>query len=220
MADVEQPESGEEESAIVQASGAFLAEATMTAEATIRRNFSMNHLRAAEHLAEELRRYEEEHIKAGTGGNFEYCTWYATAAIMLSFAAIEAAVDEAQDDLGVQPELRDALDRAATLDHAQALLAHRSRTTFDRGAEPYQSVELLRALRNALVHPKAEWDNTAERNRTLSKKIIGAHLPLSPFQPDTDLAFPHGCMSAGVATWAASSARKFIREFRARLSLE
>lgn len=197
-----------------------LGAVSLTATATVRRNFSSQHLNAADHFARELHRHEAEYAGAGLGPHFDFSSWNGSAAIILSFSAIEAAVDEAEDDLGLPVELTDALGRAPTLGHAQALLALRENVLFDQGAEPFQSAELLRILRNGLVHPRAEWDNARDRNKALSRKIVGAHLQLSPFLPDPDLAFPHGCMSAGVATWAATSARQFIREFRRRLRLE
>ena len=190
---------------------------TFSATANVRRNFSTRHLKAADHFAEELRRHETRHAGAGWGSpHFDFCTWYASAAIILGFSAIEAAIDEAKDDLALPP---DASERAPTLHRAQTLLAHRGSVIFDKEAEPFQSTDLLRILRNGLVHPKAEWDNARDRNKHLSRKILDAHLPLSPFLSDPDLAFPYGCMSAGVATWAASSAREFVRELRSRLGL-
>lgn len=205
---------------ISEAVGTALAEATATATATVRRNFSIPHLNAADHFAAVLVEHEAKHLDAGWGPHFDFCSWNASAAIILSFSALEAAVDEAEDDLGLEKELTDVFERSPTLERVQAVLAHRGCRLLDRGAEPFQSAELLRALRNGLVHPKAEWDNARERNKQLSGKVVGAHLPLSPFQTDPELAFPHGCMSAGVAKWAASSARSFIREMRLRLALK
>jgi hypothetical protein len=201
------------------AAGLTIVAAAASVEAAVRRNFSGKHLKAAAHFAEELHHHEGKHAGAGWGSHFDFCSWNASAAIILGFSAIEAAVDEAEDDLALPRELTDALDRVPTLEHVQALLAHCGSATFEKGAEPYQSAHLLRDLRNGLVHPKAEWDSARDRNKKLSKKILGAGLELSPFQPDPDFAFPHGCMSAGVARWAESSARLFIRELRSRLGL-
>lgn len=192
---------------------------TMNAKARFRRGFSTRHLAAAEHFANELRRHEDDHFGAGLGPHFEICTWYGSAAIILSFSAIEAAIDETEDDLGLPVELTSVLDRAPTLDHAQALLTLRGCSAFDRGAAPFQAADLLRSIRNGLVHPKAEWDNAGEVGAQLSRKIVGAHLPLSPFEQNPSVAFPNGCMSAGVATWSVTTARQFIRELRTRLGL-
>lgn len=190
------------------------------ATASIRRTFALRHLWAANHFAGELIRLEQEHDGAGLGAHFDVCSWNATAALIMSFSAIEAAIDESEDDIGLPAELTSALSKAPTLDRAQAYLVHKGAIAFDRGAEPFQSTELLRVIRNGFVHPRAEWDHSQDLNRRLSQRILAAQLPMSPFWPDSTLAFPHGCMSAGTAEWAVETARKFIVEYRTRLELE
>ena len=174
---------------------------------------------AAKHFAEQLEKHEEVHQGAGWGDHFDFCTWYGTAAIILSFSAIEAALDEVQDDLQISSYLTKTFERARALDVAQAILAFRNCIPFDRGSEPFQSADLLRALRNGLVHPKAEWDHDRVVHEKLTRRIVGQNLNLSPFVEDAKLAFPHGCMSAGVANWSARTAECFIRELRKRLDL-
>ena len=204
-------ESVQSHSTIIATAGIALGSVTVTATADARRNFSFPHLTAADHFASELARHEAEHVGAGWGSHVEFCGWYASAAIILSFSAIEASLDEAMDDLGLPDELSRVLERASTLDQAQALLAHCGRQPFDPGWATLRNADLLRALRNGLVHPKSEWDSAGTRNKQLSRKIVGAGLPLSPFMQDPSLAFPHGCMSAGVATWGAQTARLITR---------
>lgn len=187
---------------------------------SVRRNFSIPHLNAVAHFVSELRKQEEKFKGEGWGPHFEFCQWNASAAIILSFSAIEAAVDEIEGDLDLPRELKVVIERAKTLERAQALLAHLGKTPFDKGSEPYQGANLLKLLRNGLVHPWAEWDHARGRNYKLSRKIISAGLSLSPFQKDPELAFPYGCMSADVADWARSSAQNLIRELRQRLDLK
>lgn len=175
---------------------------------------------AAKYHARAVEDIENENEGKPLGPHFDTASWNATAAIVLSFAAIEAALDEAAEDYGLPDNLGAALERAATLEKAQAFLDYARVGPFDRGSEPFQSAELLRVIRNGLVHPKAEWDNAKDRNDKITAKIIGARLPLSPFWPDQSLAFPHGCMSAGTALWATETARRFIVSFRNKLSLQ
>lgn len=210
----------ENKAVVVELKGVALAAVVGTVKADVRRNFSTPHILAADHFARELEKHEAVHSGKGWGQHFDLCTWNASASIILAFSAIEAAIDEAEDDLAVPNELTRVFDRSPTLDRAQALLAHMNCAPFNRGTDPFQSADLLRALRNGLVHPKAEWDSARERNSKLSIKIVSANLPLSQFQTDPALAFPHGCMSAGVAQWAAASARRFVRELRSRLGLK
>lgn len=204
---------------IVEAAGTSLAACTVTATATVRRTFALRHLMAADYFVGELQRIESGHVGEELGEPYDRCSYNATAAIIMSFAAIEATLDEVSEDISVPAEVHAALEKASAMDWTQALLAFRGKPVFDKGAEPYQSVNILRAVRNALVHPKAEWDDDMDRNARLSAKIVALGVPLSPFWPGIDLAFPHGCMSAGFAEWSARSARMFIRELRVRLEL-
>lgn len=194
---------------------------TFTGEATVtvRRTFAVRHLMAAKYHSEAVAKIEEENAGAPLGSHFDTASWNATAAIVLSFAAIEAALDEAAEDFGLPSNLAAVLEKASTLERAQAFLDHAGVAPFERGSEPFQSAELLRVIRNGLIHPRAEWDNAKDRNDRITAKIIGARIPLSPFWPDHSLAFPHGCMSAGAAHWASQAARQFIVAFREKLNL-
>lgn len=175
---------------------------------------------AANYHAKTVSGIEKENKGKPLGPHFDTASWNATAAIVLSFAALEAALDEAAEDYDLSDNLAAVLERASTLDRAQAFLDHACVAPFERGAEPFQSAELLRIIRNGLVHPRAEWDDAKDRNERITAKIVGAKLPLSPFWTDQSLAFPYGCMSAGTAKWATKTASRFIVEFRKRLNLE
>jgi hypothetical protein len=197
---------------------------TGSATAKTRPGFALPHIRAAEHFAGLLRTHEAAHEGAPFGPPFDMARWYASAAILLSFSAIEAGCDEAEDSLSIPDALHRTLQRAPFWERVAAVLAFRGIEQIDRGAEPFQSTDLLRDLRNGLAHPKAEWgdEDAPDWRRThkrLCKRVLGAGLPLSPFLQDPTTAFPYGCMSAGVAEWAAGTARAFVGELRQRLGL-
>lgn len=192
----------------------------MEAHARTRAGFSLPNLRAAEHFADQLLNHEEAHNGEVFGPHWDHSQWYASAAILLSFSAMEAALDETEDDLKIPEPLLVPFQRAPFWDRVGAVLAYVEGEQFERGSEPFQSADLLRALRNGVAHPKAEWFDERTTHKTLTDRVNGARLPLSPFMPDPDKAFPLGCMSAGVAAWAAQSARAFIGDFRERCGLE
>lgn len=182
---------------------------------------SLSHTsKAAEHFASELRDHEKANEGKVFGPEWERSRWYASAAILLSFSAMEAALDETEDDLSIPDALLRPLQRSPFWDRVGAVLAHIGAEQMDKGCEPSQSADLLRLLRNGLAHPKAEWFDERTTHKTLTDRVNGAHLPLSPFIPDPEKAFPMGCMSAGVAAWAADTARRFIRDFRERCGLK
>lgn len=188
---------------------------TVVATARTRRNFGYLHLLSAERFADELQQYEDEHAGEEFGPVWEPAWGLASASIMLSFAAIEAALNEATMDLGVPDVLASVIDKATFWDRCGALFAHLGKPPINRGRDPAQSVELLRALRNAIVHGKPEWSDELDSHAKLSARILAARLPLSPFVPPNPIdAFPLACMSAGAARWAVSTAAQFIIQFR------
>ncbi len=206
-------------SKVVTSTVTIQASARFTAIGDALRAYSLRHLTAAKYFAEQLTKHEAAYDGFGFGEHFETCTWYGTAAIILSFSAVEAAINEAEVELKLPDELIEALERSPAIKHAQAILAYQRCTSFDRGSTPMQRLQLLCDMRNRLVHPKAELDSQNLTRAKLSKKIVAARLPRSPFQRDPKLAFPDGCMSAGTAMWSWSTARTFIQDFRSQLAL-
>jgi hypothetical protein len=192
---------------------------TASATLRLRRAFGYSHYLAAKHFAQLLKDREARFVGEGWGPHVDACIWYGSAAIILGFSAIEAAIDEARDDLRQKGLETPTYQRKPTLDLVQELIEHVKGRPFDKGATPCQDVQLLCDIRNALTHPKAEWDDERKTGLPLSRRIVQRRLPLSPFELDPDLAFPHGCMSAGVADWAADLARSFVVDFRTRLGL-
>ena len=82
--------------------GAAQAGISETLRVRIRHNFAIQHLNAADHFVRELRHHEAEHSGEGFGPHFELCLWTASAAIVLSFSAVEAAIFEAEEDLALR----------------------------------------------------------------------------------------------------------------------
>jgi hypothetical protein len=95
---------------------------------------------------------------------------------------------------------------------------------FTKGALPYQDVQLLVRLRNALVHYRPEWmtaaseaDATVERRR-LEKSLKGK-FPINPLIAKGNPFWPDKCLGYGCAKWAVESAVKFADEFFSRMGL-
>jgi hypothetical protein len=94
------------------------------------------------------------------------------------------------------------------------------------GAKPYQDVQGLILLRNAISHHKPEWEFVDTANPTASPTVIRnleRHLK-GRFTQDTAWKgratfFPDRCLSADCARWAVSSVRSFATEFFSRLGV-
>lgn len=190
-----------------------------SAHARVLRNFAFGHWRAARRFADLLEAHEAAHAGEEFGAQFEDARTFATGAILTAYAAMEAGLNELQIALGTPAQARDATKNGKLIDRLNATLAHHGRAALTKGGRLGRNVELLRGLRNALVHPRAEWDDETATHQALSRKVKSAKLPLNPFLPGGELVFPLGVMSAGVARWAAETAEQFLNGARASAKL-
>jgi hypothetical protein len=200
--------------------GGMLQPATTQSTAQIRSRFAKVHIESARRYCGLVAAVEQQNHGQGWGSHWTEARDYASAAIIMSFAAVEAAINEALDDLEIEGELHDVIEKASTIDSAQALLIHASASPMDRGTNPLQSLNLLRVIRNGLIHARGEWMAPGSNTAKISQKIVSAGLPLSPFDNRPEYAFERGIMSAGSANWAADTACDFIDELRMRAQLE
>jgi hypothetical protein len=125
---------------------------------------------------------------------------------VLSIEVIEALKSITEENLG----------RIYILERFQVALALARKQLFDRGKTPYQDVNLLRVLRNALIHYVPEW--VGDEPQKL-EKILESKFSLSPFHGSASLFFPHRCLSHGCAKWAVESSLKFVNDFCKKVGL-
>ncbi|QIK95909.1 hypothetical protein G7076_04995 [Sphingomonas sp. HDW15A] len=187
------------------------------AQITVRRNFSFTHLAGARHFVTILEKHETQHKDAGFGSHFDLANWYASACFLMSFSAVESALDEVIDDLDIPDAVTTPVVKKPLFDRCDAVLQHLGKPKLDKGAKLSQELNLLRELRNALAHPKAEWSDDLVLYADLTKKLIQWKVPLSPFVAKPSDAFPLGCMSAGASKWAHDTAIAFINHLRSSL---
>ena len=181
---------------------------------------SLPHVAGANHFANELEAHEMAVGSDPSGETFGKAHWYASAAILLSFAAVESSVDEVEDALGLPKTLSATGKHPPFWQRLDEVIAHAHGKPIEKGKGLYQRVGLLKDLRDGLAHPKLDWSNALKSYPKLTQRIVDQRLTLSPLRPDPATAFPYGCMSAGVARWAAKNARDFIQDFRVRCGLE
>lgn len=109
------------------------------------------------------------------------------------------------------------------LDKFRIALILARKQPFNAGASPYQDIDSLIRLRNALVHYKPEWVTAgSDTNQNALRKIeqrLRGKFPLNPLTSDGDPFFPKRCLSHGCAEWAVRSSVKFADEFYSRMGL-
>lgn len=187
-----------------------------SAELNVLRNFAFGHWRGANRLAKLLKDHEEAHEGEEFGQQFEDGRSFATAAILMAFAAMEAGVYELQLALKTPEPIQKAVENTGLIARLNATLTHHNKPLFEKGSLLGQRVELLRRIRNNLAHAKAEWSNENAKHVSLGEAIKSAKLKLNPFLPGGEPVFPLGIMSAGVAQWAADCAKEFLNDINQR----
>jgi hypothetical protein len=102
-------------------------------------------------------------------------------------------------------------ERIETLKKYQEILRMADKGEFEIDKEPYQSADLLRRLRNFMVHLKSRdsktfVDEATKLKRALESRKIAFHLSRSSQYPDAFL-------TSECASWAGFTASKFVDSF-------
>ena len=170
---------------------------------------------------------------------------YVTGAVLHSVAFLEAVINEMFVDVahGHQVEQLieilgdDAVSQTAsmwalvkdrggvsTLGKFQMALLLARKQEFDAGTPPYQDVDLLIKLRNALVHfepesaaagQPADQEDMQKMEQKLGKKFLQNELMQGVGNP----YFPDKCLGFGCAKWAAESSLTFADDFLSRIGV-
>lgn len=162
---------------------------------------------------------------------------YASGAVILAVAALEASINElflesvdrnqtslagvALDRLQLMATLWEEVDAFSMLNKYDIALVSCGKDPFAKGTEPYQSAKGVVDLRNALVHFKPEWGDELDRHSRLEQQLA-TRFPacaLASQATGTMVWFPHKCLGAGCASWCIDSVVKFVSEFCTRLGI-
>ena len=209
----------------------------VSATASVKTNFSGHHMLSAAHFARQSAIIEKNYKDEITDELRAEHRAYVTGAIIVSVASLEATITEVfisardKDNIfkdfdhtipNVLEELLDFVEWSSKiLQKYQFVLTAANKKAFDRGKSPYQEVDDLIQLRNALVHYKPEWDTDLENHKKiedrLEKRWLKTRINLNPFAHENDAFFPKKCLGHGCAEWAVKSSIKFIEDFYNRM---
>lgn len=98
------------------------------------------------------------------------------------------------------------------------LLTFADKENFNRGEEPYQSVSLVQAFRNNLVHAEAEWVRLGEDETFSLGESLEGKFERNPLASDIQL--PRQYFSFDCAKWCIESAFEFLQIFYERIGAE
>lgn len=206
----------------------------------VRQYFAAEHLWAARLASGLCREAEKAVVKEGFSGVDYRVRSFALMAITESVAFLDAYVSEIwQDAADAEPgttnprldgmteetkmllrELRqyDAVERSLRLlEKFDAVLHAARKGKVDKRRHPYQDVQPLIQLRNALIHFKPETQWSDEEHKL--KKRLQHRLRENPLLRNTQPWFPHQPLCADGAEWAWRSSLAYAEEWREQLGL-
>jgi len=202
----------------------------------VKTEFGLQHILAAALFARRALKIELDHPDEIVNSGEPYFSHmaYVTGSVLSAVASLEATINELfidaqhgdpnifKDPHSEFPVLLSARWEEAEpmkiLCKYQLALDLAEKEQFDQGAAPYQEVDGLIDLRNALVHYKPEWNTDQEKHKKIEEKLK-SRFALNPFTISTDAFFPKRCLGHGCAEWAVESSMAFMNEFFGRLEL-
>jgi hypothetical protein len=106
-------------------------------------------------------------------------------------------------------------ERQHTLQLFNMILRLLKKSQLQEGEQPYQSANLVRHLRNMLVHLEPGWVVTFSENpnENLSEQQQIVKRLRCDLKLDRDATFPHDILTSNCAKWAVLSCETFLREF-------
>lgn len=196
---------------------------TSTAEAKVIANFAWQHMKAATLFRDQVVHLEAANRDQPFGMFFEEIRSYCSACLMSATAALEALINEIFIDphRPLRRLFRDfenefwgrrGIEQLPILKKYNKALTMMNCSLLDTGSPSYQDVKALIEFRDMLVHYKPTWDEPRPSSAEL-ERILKNRIAVSPFPDGTADFFAVGGMSASCASWAVSSAFRFIDAF-------
>jgi hypothetical protein len=189
--------------------------------------FAVQHMMAAARFSRMCGEIEIANQHQPLGDFFDSQIGAVSATVMLATASLESNINEylcEPDDVfpnlsGESPNaLVKLLEQKSILEKYQAVLSFRGVAEYPAGEPPYQDVDALIKLRNALVHFKPEWHDEQELHRKIEGRLKG-RFEINPAIGENGVFFPQQCMSYGCTRWAVNTSLAFMKNFSERSGL-
>lgn len=189
--------------------------------------FAVQHMMAAARFSRMCGEIEIANQNRPLGEFFDQQIACVSATVMLTIASLESNINEylSEPDTAL-PSLPGKSSHSVLaltenkpiLDKYQHILSFRGKEEYPTGHSPYQDVDALVKLRNALVHFKPEWHDEQELHRKIESRLKG-RFEVNPAIGGNGVFFPQQCMSYGCTKWAVNTAIEFMRDFSSRADL-
>lgn len=159
----------------------------------------------------------------------------ATTAVLSSVAFLEAFINapwqDAADDhksffiegisgsaLSTMRELWGVERKLSVLNKFQLALVCTGHEPMPTGAEPFDSVDVLITLRNALVHFKPA-SHASDSDLKMVRRLKSKITPRIEYPAHIQPWFPNKALGAGTAAWACDTAVAFARDWHSRMEM-
>ena len=193
-----------------------------------RSNFSVPHMFAAALFSRQVCTIEKDNQSKPYGPFWEDIRIYSIACIFGCVASLESYVNELFVDheknfpemrTDIMKKLWEYFEQKPLLEKYEFALLLKKAPSPEKGQRPYQDIDALIHLRNALTHFKPEWEDDQEIHAKVSAQLKG-RFNLSPFMGDVEPIFPKKWATSGCTKWAVQSSLAFINKFEELASLE
>lgn len=194
-----------------------------------RSNFAVQHLMGAARFSRQCGEIQEQNRGESLGDFYDAQIACLSATVMLCVASLESNINEhlAEPETtlralpaSAQAQFIELIEPKPILAKYQRVLMLNELEPFDRGAQPYQDVSIIIAMRNELLHFHPEFHDAQERHHRLGEQLKNK-FELSPFIAEgVGVVFPQRIVSHGCTRWAVESALRFMVEFSERAGLK
>jgi len=215
-------------------------------EIKMRTYFSIQHIQSAALFCRVSHALENKYDGNYNQELFTEHKAYVTNTIFSSICFLEATINEIFCDAIDSPVRIDTLGkdkirllanmwnldvpRTASypvVDKYQIALTLLEKPLFDRGVSPFQDVQVLVQLRNALMHYEPEWflgnsssNSESEKLNKLSKKLKGKFEVSKIYEGTGNPFFPDKCLGYGCAKWAVLNSIDFVDNFFGKIGMK
>lgn len=167
------------------------------------------YLDSAYHLTKSSYEMEQSRDKKNLKKNISY----VTGVIVISVCYLEATINR-YFIRNYKDVFYNEIESKKVLDKYQKYLQFSNKSPFDKGKEPYQSIQTLIKLRNYMIHYKID-----KGKEDIEKLLQGkrGNIKLSPLADAESELFPDRVLSYSLAKWAFKSVVAFTDEFFNRL---
>jgi len=197
-------------------------------------SFYRQHLFAARHFADLASALEEQQPTQPDPQARQRHRAYVMGAILAAAAFLEASINELYEELqessengrpgtarralSIPTRLWSAMAPPPILHKYQLALLVADAEPFDERRAPFRDVDGLLALRDALLHGRAEWRDATGRRQSLERRLRAKfeHNALASVE---DAAFPDHLLGGGCAAWAVLVVEGFSDDFCRRMTI-